>query len=125
MVSQLTFVQQFDGSGSSIMREVKTEDVNATGSGNTELVAAVSGAKIRVLGITVTNRASSTVSVKFQSAANNITGSGPHLLAVDGGGYARDVQTSAFLWETNAGEALNVNLSGASDVVVDVTYIEI
>ena len=48
--SPLGYVPQYDSSGSLIMREAKTESVNATASGNTELVAAVSGFKIRVIG---------------------------------------------------------------------------
>ena len=122
--SPVGYVPQYDISGSLIMREAKTESVNATGSGNTELVGAVSGFKIRVIGLVVTNRAASTIAVKFQSASSDITGSGPHVLAVDGGGWARDAQAGAHLFETAAGQALNVNLSGSGDVMVDVTYYE-
>ena len=122
--SPVGFVPQYDGSGSLIMREAKTESVNATASGNTELVAAVSGSKIRVIGLVVTNRSSSTVNVKFQSAANDMVGSGAHTLAVDGGGWAITAQPGAHLFETTAGEALNINLSGNSDVMVDVQFYE-
>ena len=122
--SPVGYVPQYDSSGSLIMREAKTESVNATGSGNTELVAAVVGFKIRVIGLVVTNRAASTIAVKFQSAANDIAGSGPHMLAVDGGGWARDAQAGHFLFGTAAGQALNINLSGASDVMVDISFYE-
>ncbi len=122
--SPVGHVPQFDASGSLIMRATKTEDVNATGSGNTELVAAVSGFKIRVIGCVLTNRDSSVVNVKFQSAANDITGSQAHTLAANGGGWARDAQSGAWLFETVAGEALNINLSAVSDVSVDITYYE-
>lgn len=120
--SPIGFVPQFDVSGSSIMREVLTEDVNATGSGNTELVAAVSGSIIRVIGGLVTNAASSVIRVKFQSATNDIIGSRAHTLAANGGGWARDAQSGAWLFQTVVGEALNINLSGVSDVDVDITY---
>ena len=122
--SPVGHVPQFDASGSRIMREAKTESVNATGSGNTELVAAVSGSKIRVIGLVVTNRDSSTVNVKFQSAANDMVGSTAHMLAADGGGWALTAQPGAHLFETTAGEALNINLGGISDVAVDVSYYE-
>ncbi len=122
--SPVAHVTQYDAKGSRIMREVKGESVNATASGNTALVAAVTGFKIRVIGITLTNRDSSTVNVKFQTATSDITASGAHMLAADGGGYARDAQAGAFLFETAAGAALNINLSGTSDVMVDVTYVE-
>ncbi len=120
--SPVGFVPQYDISGSLIMREVLTEDVNATGSGNAELVAAVAGSIVRVIRLMITTRDSSKVNVKFQSAANDITGAGPHMLAVDGGGWESSLSNGAWLFQTTVSEALNINLSGTSDVVVDITY---
>ena len=99
---------------------VKTADIVASSLGATEVVAAVAGKKIRVLGFHYTVNAA--VNVKFQSATTDITGLGYH--GAQGEGMARDAGFG-FLFETAAGAALNINLSGAVAVGGHLTYAEV
>jgi len=102
---------------------VKNALANPTAAGNTQVVAAVSTKKIRVLSYIVTNNNSSPATVKFQSATTDKTAA--HLLAATGGGHARSAPAGAFLFETATSEALNINLAGTGAVACDVTYIEV
>ena len=100
---------------------IKQAFVNATASGNTQVVALVSGKKIRVLWALVGNSGAAVVDVNFQSAAAAITATQP--LAVDGG-FMANCQPSWFC-ETLIGEALNINLSAIGAVAVTLGYIEV
>ena len=102
--------------------DVKRASVNATSSGNTQIVALVANKKIRVLWVLATNRDVTVVNVKFQSNTTDI--SGAHQLAVSGGGFSLNA-APGYYCQTVAGQALNVNLSGNSDVLVDVGYLEV
>ena len=100
---------------------IKQAFVNATAAGNTQVIAAVTGKKLRVLWVLVGNSGSAVVDVNFQSSASAITATQP--LAVDGG-FMANCQPSWFC-ETVAGEALNVNLSALGAVAVTLGYIEV
>ena len=100
---------------------IKQAFVNATAAGNTQVIAAVSGRKLRVLWALVGNSGTAVVDVNFQSSASAITATQP--LAVDGG-FMSNPQPAWFC-ETVAGEALNVNLSAIGAVAVTLGYIEI
>ncbi len=101
--------------------DVKTAKVNATALGDTQLVAAVTGRRITVLAAVITNNGASVNAVKLRSGTTeDITA--PHDLAADGGGYAVNAWP-LYYCQTNAGEALNVNLAAAGDVGVDIVYI--
>ena len=100
---------------------IKQAFVNATASGNTQIVALVPGKKIRVLWALVGNSGAAVVDVNFQSAAAAITATMP--LAVDGGFMANP--QPAWLCETLIGEALNINLSAIGAVAVTLGYIEV
>ena len=99
--------------------EVKRAFVTTAASGNTAVVAAVTGKKIRVLGYTLS--AVSANNVKFQRGTTDViplhymgatsTVSVPY----DGHGHC----------ETAVTEALNVNLSAATSVSCLVRYIEV
>ena len=118
------FNAQVDGEGNFIVVGAsKQADLDATSSGNTQLVAAVSGKKIRVVGVVITNKGSSLITTKFQSSTTDITASHGH--AANGGGYARTASMGSFLFETVAGEALNFNLSAGGAVGCDVAYHEV
>ena len=96
-------------------------DIDATASGNTQVVAAVSGNRIRVVSVLVTNKASTLRKVHFRSGATTeITAT--HAAAADGGGFARDAQPGGWLFQTAVGGALNVNLDASGDIGCDVTY---
>lgn len=97
-----------------------TAFVNATASGDTEVVAAVTGRRIRVLSALLTNKDASVVAVHLRSADTPITAT--HDLAADGGGFAA-MPAKGFYCQTVAGEALDVNLSGVGAVGVDVGYV--
>lgn len=88
--------------------DVKFAAIAASASGASPVVAAVAGKRIRVLNYTVI--AATAVGVKFQSAANDITGV---MNAGANGGASANGSPLSPQFETNAGEALNINLSSA------------
>ena len=92
--------------------------INATNSGNTQVVGAVSGKRIRVIAFAVV--ANATVNIKFQSGTSDITGS---MRVVEGGGIAHAYDGGLF--QTAVGQALNINLSANATVGGYVVYREI
>ena len=97
--------------------------VNASSSGSNTIVAAVANKRIRVLSYVIV--AAGDVTVTWQSASNAISGGMP--LAANGGAApAAGQATPGGLigqFETNQGEALNLNLSAAVAVGGHITYI--
>jgi hypothetical protein len=89
-------------------------------SGNNEVVAAVSGKKIRVLAWDVSP--SDEVNFKWRTASTDITGL--YYCANAGNGVARAFNPVGY-FETASDEALNLNLSGAIPVGGSVVYVEV
>ena len=92
--------------------------INATNSGNTQVVGAVSGKRIRVIAFAVI--ANATVNIKFQSGTTDITGS---MRVVEGGGIAHAYDGGLF--QTAVGQPLNINLSANATVGGYVVYREV
>lgn len=94
--------------------------VDATASGDTSVVALVSGKKIRVLFWEMSPEAA--VNARFRSNTTSKTA----LYYMDGKGNGQRAGFNQAGWfETASGEALNVNLSGAINVGVLVGYVEV
>lgn len=94
--------------------------IQEAGSGDNEVVALVSGKKIRVLAYNFV--ASGAVNAKWRSGTTDITG----LTYMDAAGKGKVAPFSPVGWfETAASEALNLNLSGAVAVGGEVVYVEI
>lgn len=111
--------------GRNTTSEPKTAFVNATASGNIEIVGAVTiptNKKIRVTRWVANNDETTTVRVKCQSATTDI--SETRTIASDGGGFVDEV-SQGFLFETVAGQALNGNLSANAVIGFGVTYVEV
>ena len=89
--------------------------INATTSGDTQVVAAVSNRRIVVVAFGVV--ASATVNIRFRSGTTDITGS---MRLVEGGGIAHAYD--AGLFQTAVGQALNINLSANATVGGYVVY---
>lgn len=92
--------------------------VNATSAGNTQVVAAVTGKKIRVVAYAVVSN--DDVVVKFRSGTTDITGG---MRLVQGGGIAHAFEGGLF--QTTVGAALNINLSANAQVGGYVVYLEV
>ena len=92
--------------------------INATTSGDTQVVAAVSNRRIVVVAFGVI--ASATVNIRFRSGTTDITGS---MRLVEGGGIAHSYD--AGLFQTATGQALNINLSANATVGGYVVYREV
>lgn len=92
---------------------------NPSGTGDTEIVAAVAGAKIRVLALAMVTTSAN--SVHFRSATTPISATFP--LGANGGVVLSLNEHGWF--ETAAGEALNINMSAASATGVQIQYIRI
>jgi hypothetical protein len=92
--------------------------VNASSSGSNAVLAAPGSTSvaIRVLGVAVVT--TSAISVKFQSASTDISATWP--LAANGGLVLPFTEHGWF--QCAGGEALNVNLSGASATGVHILY---
>jgi hypothetical protein len=88
-------------------------------SGATALVAAVAGAKYRVLSVVVVTTLAN--AVKFQSASTDITATFP--LGANGGIVLPFNEHGWF--ETSVNEALNVNLGTATATGVQIQYIKL
>ena len=97
----------------------KFAKIVASASGNTSVLALVSGKKIRVLRASFV--ANGSVNVKFQSNTTDVTGLWYMTqFASGGGGYC-----PVGLFETASGEALNINLSASVAVQGIITYVEV
>jgi hypothetical protein len=101
--------------------DYKTAFLNATASGNTEVVAAVARRKIRVCGYTLSNGGGAAIAVNFQSGTTAI--SSTKTLAATGGGMVVRLG-QGFVFETSEGVALNINLDASGTVGVDIIYLE-
>ena len=92
--------------------------INAASFGDTQIIPAVSGKRIRVIAYAVI--ANATVSIKFRSGTTDITGS---MRIVEGGGIAHAYDGGLF--QTAVGQALNINLSSNATVGGYVVYREV
>ena len=92
--------------------------INATSFGDTQIVPAVSGKRIRVIAYAVI--ANATVSIKFRSGSTDITGS---MRVVEGGGIAHAYDGGLF--QTAVNQPLNINLSNNATVGGYVVYREV
>lgn len=99
-----------------VAQTVQRAFANATASGATQVVAAQgAGVKIRVLSVFAV--ATTAVTIKFQSAATDISAGFPVGAT---SGFA--VVNQHGLFQTAANEALNINLSAAVATGVQVTW---
>ena len=96
--------------------------VNAASSGDNTLVAAVSGAKIKVLEVVLV--AASDVNVRFESGAGGTALTGVmSLLAAGDNALVLPLAQPGYHWfETVAGALLNLELSGAVQVSGLIVY---
>lgn len=102
------------------LRTVNTNVLlNASGTGDTEIVAAAAGARFRVLSVVAV--ATIANNIHFRSAANPI--SATFALGANGGIVLPSNEHGWF--ETNVGEALNVNMSVATATGIQIQYIKI
>jgi len=97
---------------------VSFAQINATASGDTQVVAAVSGRRIVVVAFAVI--ASATVNIRFRSGSTDITGA---MRLVEGGGIAHAYDGGLF--ETAVNQPLNINLSTNATVGGYVVYREV
>ncbi|MDD5722702.1 MAG: hypothetical protein PHY29_03055 [Syntrophales bacterium] len=99
--------------------------VNAvTSSGNTEVVAAVTGKRIKVVSYELSSN--DDVQIKFQSATNDIHGSTLWSSTLNWGTRTDFTSEGGYVvvrMQTNEAEALNINLSGAAATGVNVSVL--
>jgi hypothetical protein len=96
---------------------IKSTFVNAASLGSNTILSAAPGMSIRVIDVAVVSTLAN--NVKFQSAANDISALFP--LGANGGLVLPFNEHGWF--QTNIGEALNVNLSVATPTGVHINYI--
>ncbi len=102
---------------------MKFASISAASSGSNEIVAAVTGKRIKVLAYTVI--AAGDVSITWRSASTAISGA---MSIAQNGGAAPAAGASGPLGfvpllQTESGEALNLNLSSAVQVSGHLTYV--
>lgn len=91
-------------------------NINSSSSGNTTLVAASSGNRIRILGLYL-HAAGTAVAVSLQDGAGGSNLIGPINLGANGGFVLPLSPSELRGWhETSVGTLLNMNLSGAVQV---------
>ncbi len=93
--------------------------INTTALGDSTLVAAVAGKRIRVRQLYVVNQVATAQNVKLRSAAADLHAAIPLPLVVGG---AIPLDTEADELQTVAGELLAINLSAATAVTGFVVY---
>lgn len=101
---------------------IKYAVIDDASSGDNELVAAVSGKKIRVLSVFAV--AANTVTVRFESGAGGTALTGQMVLTNPSDGFVLPFNPGGW-FETAAGAALNLELSGAVSVDGCLSYIEV
>ena len=99
----------------------KFAKISTSSSGASQVVAAVTSKKIRVLRLSLI--ANAAVNVKFQSHVTPTDLTGLYYLGANGGWV--EPFCAVGLFETVAGEALDINLSGAVAVGGCLTYVEV
>jgi hypothetical protein len=99
---------------------IRSAYVEAAASGNTQLVAAIAGVRIRVVSALV-GPVGAAVNTKFQSGSTDIS---PTARNAANGGWQHNA-FPGYLCETAPGEPLNINLSADASVPVTVTYMEV
>lgn len=109
----------FDDNNLQYIKRAPIEIVTGDGTGDQELVAAVSGKKIRVLYIMLFSSIASNLTLK-SGASTTLVGT---LYAPANFGLTEDFPSG--ICETAAGEALNLNVSVATNVGGIVAYIEV
>lgn len=104
---------------------MKTAAIAASASGNTEIVAAVAGKRIRVVAGVLSF--GGTVNAKWRSASTDLTGLYYGILGAQVPyDYAPEGMSGQLgHFETATGEALNLNLSDAVAVGGHVVYVEV
>tara|TARA_Y100000310_G_scaffold173972_1_gene174121 strand:+ start:1041 stop:1397 length:357 start_codon:yes stop_codon:yes gene_type:complete len=101
--------------------EVKFAQIDEASTGDQEVVAAVTGQKIRVVAMSFT--CVGAVGVSWKSAANEKIG---HMkFAANGGPVWICPEGAGFVVETNEGEALNINLDATVQVDGWLNYVEL
>jgi hypothetical protein len=100
---------------------IKFATISATNSGDNQVLALVASKSIKVLSCALV--ASGTVSVKWRSNTTDLSGAMP-LIASSGFVYPASAPGMGNYLETNIGEALNLNLSGAVAVYGHISYYE-
>jgi hypothetical protein len=100
----------------------------ATNADGAAVVNLVSSKKIRVVRLTFVCAAA--VGVKWQSSTSNSSGAGSNtdltpVMSFAANGGVSDAYCPLGLFETNAGEALKLNLNGAQQVSGYLTYVEV
>lgn len=110
--------QWYDGYS---VQNVKRAAIDAASSGDNELVAAVTGKKIRVLDIVVVSAGSMTI--RFESGAGGTALTGQMTVSA-GSGFAPSFNPVGH-FETASGDALNMELSGATSADGWLVYVEV
>lgn len=102
-----------------VQTNIRKAFVNASSLGSNAVVSAVNGKSIRVTGVALVTTLAN--SVKFLSAATDISATFP--LGANGGIVLPFNEHGWF--QTNSGEALNLNLSVATSTGLSITYVVI
>lgn len=100
----------------------KFAKIDAAGAGDNEVVAAVTGKKIRVLALFLVMTGTA-VTIRFESSAGGTALTG-QMTPSQGGGFVLPFNPVGW-FETVAGENLNLELGGAQSVDGCLTYVEI
>ena len=99
-------------------------DATVAGPGNSTLVAAVTGKRIRVYAVVLSNNAAVLTTVKFQSGTGGTDITGPLEMAASGGGFSAPFSPVGH-FETADGALLNLNIDVAATVGGWLVYAEV
>lgn len=104
--------------------EVKFATIGTSASGDTTLVAAVSGKKIRVLTLDAISKAALDIYFK-DGAGAEVFGKAASVVGLQAGGGFILPHSPTGHFETASGQALLVNLSGSTALAGSLSYVEV
>jgi len=103
--------------------QVKKAIIDGATSGDNELVAAVSGKKIRVIALFAIMTGTA-VTIRFESGAGGTALTG-QMTPSQGGGFVLPFNPVGWFADTAAGQSLSMELGGAQSVDGSMAYIEV
>lgn len=101
------------------------KSVTGTVSADTDIVAAVTAKRIKVVSLSLLTSSTTAVTVTLQSGATTALATYP-LQAISGGvsGISQSIPAPSFLFATVAGEKLTLDVSAAQSVAYNLTYFD-
>ncbi len=131
VIASLAHFSVGDPYGPGIQSDVKTFNVIASSTGDTDVIASVTGSRLRILSMAVIAQSTTAVDIYFENGDNALLFTAAKPLTIDAAGldgqagFILQPHEGGWLYTDTHTEAVIVNLSGNQDVSISGTYIEV